>query len=74
MDERFRVGNKLLLLQLIADQVRERDLVRIVDGQEYDPRTVVLNAEGAVEAKHAYAVLLIEPGYQIEKRVFIRCL
>ena len=70
-DKGLGVLHQLLLLELVAHQVGEHDLVGVVDGQELHARALVADAEGPVEAEHAHAIGPVEVRHQGEHGVAV---
>ena len=68
----FRVIHQLLLLDLVADQVVQNHLLRIVDGQELHIVLVSLDTEGLIQAEHAHSVGLIEIRDNAENLLLVR--
>ena len=70
--EGFRVRPQLFLLALVAHQILQHDLVRIINGDKPHAVRPGLDAEGFVQPDEAHAVLLIMLRHQVEEALLIR--
>ena len=71
LDKRLRVVHQLFLLDLVADQIIQNDLIHIIDRLKLHPRAVLRtkDAESLVQTKHAHPVILVETGDPVKKTV-----